>query len=54
MYIFYAWLIKNDIYTLNGCWPVALLVIASSIALAYLCLKFYDEPLRRWLSKRSK
>lgn len=51
MYIFYAWLIKNDIYTLGDCWPMALLVIASSVALAYMCLKFYDEPVRRWLSK---
>ena len=54
MYIFYAWLIKNDIYTFAGCWPIALLVIASSIALAWICLKFYDEPVRRWLSKRSR
>ena len=54
MYIFYEWLIRNDIYTLKDCWPVALLVIASSIALAYLCLKLYDEPVRRWLSKRLK
>jgi peptidoglycan/LPS O-acetylase OafA/YrhL len=54
MYIFYAWLIKNDIYTLSGCWPTAILVTASSIALAYLCLKFYDEPVRRWLSKKWK
>jgi peptidoglycan/LPS O-acetylase OafA/YrhL len=52
MYIFYAWLIRNDIYTLSDCWAVALLVVASSIALAYVCLKFYDEPIRRWLSKR--
>ena len=52
MYIFYAWLIKNDIYTLKDCWPVALGVVVSSIALAYLCLKLYDEPVRRWLSKR--
>ena len=51
MYIFYAWLIKHDIYTLRACWPTALLVIASSITLAYLCLKLYDEPVRRWLSK---
>jgi peptidoglycan/LPS O-acetylase OafA/YrhL len=36
MYIFYAWLIKNDIYTLGDCWPMALLVIASSVALAYV------------------
>lgn len=54
MYIFYAWLIKNDIYTLSGCLPVALLVIVSSILLAYICLKFYDEPIRRWLSGRWK
>ena len=52
MYIFYSWLIKNDIYTLENCWTVALLVIVSSIALAYICLKFYDEPIRRWLSRR--
>ena len=52
MYIFYSWLIKNDIYTLGTCWPTALLVIVSSIALAYICLKFYDEPVRRWLSRR--
>lgn len=52
MYIFYAWLIENDIYTLEACWPVALLVVASSITLAYLCLKLYDEPVRRWLTKQ--
>lgn len=52
MYIFYAWLIRKDIYTLEGCWSQALLVVVSSIVLAYLCLKFYDEPVRRWLSKR--
>lgn len=54
MYIFYSWLIKNDIYTLRESWPAAILVIVSSIALAYLCLRFYDMPLRRWLSKDSK
>ena len=31
MYVFYAWLIKNDIYTLDGCWLVALLVTFSDI-----------------------
>jgi peptidoglycan/LPS O-acetylase OafA/YrhL len=54
MYIFYSWLIKNDIYTLRDCWPTATLVVAASIALAYICLKFYDIPLRRWLSKGRK
>ena len=49
MYIFYAWLIKNNIYTLGECWAVALLVVASSLTLAYLCLKLYDKPVRRFL-----
>ena len=51
MYIFYAWLIKNNIYTLDNCLGVAALVIVSSIALAFLCLKLYDEPVRRWLTR---
>lgn len=50
MYIFYAWLIKKDIYTLGECWLVALAVVVSSVALAYICLKLYDEPVRLWLS----
>ena len=52
MYIFYAWLIKNNIYTLDNCLGVAALVIVSSIALAFLCLKLYDEPMRRWLTRK--
>jgi peptidoglycan/LPS O-acetylase OafA/YrhL len=54
MYIFYAWLIRHDIYTLSECWPTALLVIGSSIVLACLCLKLYDEPVRRRLTKMLK
>ncbi|MBO7190074.1 MAG: acyltransferase [Alistipes sp.] len=53
MYIFYAWLIKNDIYLLGDCWAVSLLVVASSITLAYLCLKLYDKPIRRFFASRS-
>lgn len=52
MYIFYAWLIKNNIYTLDNCLGVAALVIVSSIALAFLCLKLYDEPVHRWLTRK--
>lgn len=52
MYVFYAWLIENEYYTLQQCWPTALLVVVSSILLALLCLKLYDEPVRRWLAKR--
>ena len=52
MYIFYAWLIEKQIYTLGGCLGMALLVVSASVILAFLCLKLYDEPVRRWLSKR--
>ena len=54
MYIFYKWLIKNEIYTLSECWFEALLVVISSIALAYLCLKFYDRPLRKLLMSHGR
>ena len=50
MYLFYAWLINNKLYTLSETWPVVILVMTSSIVLAYACLKLYDEPIRRKLS----
>ena len=52
MYLFYAWLIKNQLFTLEQTWQVALCVYAWNILLAYLCLKFYDEPVRKYLARR--
>ena len=52
MYLFYAWLIKNQLYTLGETWEVALFVYVLSVVLAYLCLKLYDEPIRKYLAKR--
>ena len=52
MYVFYAWLIEKKYYTLQDCPAVVLLVVASSILLAFLCLKLYDEPVRKWLAKK--
>ncbi len=52
MYLFYSWLIDNELYTLNETWHVVLLVMATNIALAYACLKLYDEPVRKWLNNR--
>lgn len=52
MYLFYAWLIKTEQYTLAETWPIVILVIAVNITLAYACLKLYDEPVRRWLAKQ--
>jgi hypothetical protein len=33
-------------------YPGALLVFFGSFALAYACLKLYDEPARTWLKRR--
>ena len=52
MYVFYAWLIEKKYYTLQECLGVAMLVVFSSILLAFLCLKLYDEPVRRWLTRK--
>lgn len=52
MYAFYRWLIKTEQYTLQQTWYVALLVVVSSIVLAWLCLKLYDVPVRKWLASR--
>lgn len=52
MYLFYAWLIKNQLFTLGETWQVALCVYAWNILFAYLCLKLYDELVRKYLAKR--
>ena len=52
MYLFYAWLIENKLYSLGETWQVVLLVFSVNITLAFACLKLWDEPVRRWLTKR--
>lgn len=52
IYIFYKWLIENHRYTFGDTFGVSMLVVASSILLAYACLKLYDEPLRKWLERK--
>ena len=39
-------------YTLAEAWPQALLAVVLSIVIAVICLKLYDEPVRKWLSAR--
>lgn len=51
MYLFYAWLIDQELYTLKETWAVALVVYLSSIFLAYFCLKLYDKPVRKLLAR---
>ncbi len=52
MYIFYKWLIEKKLYTFPETWHVSSIVVVSSILLAFVFLKFYDEPVRKYLSKR--
>ena len=49
MYAFYMWLIKTRQYTLHETWPAALAAVTASIILAWLGLKLYDMPVRKWL-----
>ncbi len=51
MYLFYKWLIESGHYTLSSCWQVVVTICLISIGLATLCLKLYDIPLRRYLSR---
>lgn len=52
MYLFYAWLWGGtEKITFAQAWPVALLLFFGNIVLAYLCLKFYDEPVRKFLTR---
>ncbi len=54
MYLFYAWLIKNQLYTLGETWQVVACVYATNVLLAFAALKLYDEPVRKWLTAKLK
>ncbi len=51
IYIYTGW-VSNHKTTIAQALPFALLTFVSSILLGYVCLKFYDEPIRRWLKKK--
>lgn len=51
MYLMYAWAWRNG-YGFETVWPVALGIVVTVVILAWLFLKYYDEPVRRRLSKR--
>lgn len=50
IYLYYAW-VKNENLTFEQSLPGALALVTGSVLLAYLCLKLYDEPVRRFLTK---
>jgi peptidoglycan/LPS O-acetylase OafA/YrhL len=51
IYLYYAW-VKNENLTFVQSLPGAAALFIGSIILAYLSLKLYDEPVRRFLTKR--
>ncbi|GGH00236.1 acyltransferase family protein [Mucilaginibacter phyllosphaerae] len=52
VYFYVAWISNHKGITIAQTWPYALLILAGSIILAYATLKWYDEPLRKWLRKK--
>lgn len=51
LYTYTAWVVEHK-YSIRQAYPVAILTFVSAIGLAYLCLKLYDEPVRKWLTQK--
>ena len=51
IYTYTAWVATHKVSLREGL-PVAALVYLAAVALAYACLKLYDEPVREWLRKK--
>ncbi|MBR5333693.1 MAG: acyltransferase, partial [Alistipes sp.] len=52
MYVFYMWIVKNQRYGLSDTIVAPIILIMVSVILAYASLKLYDEPVRRWLTRK--
>lgn len=56
IYLFITW-VGRDGHPYVGYshpWAAVFLTVAASVLVATLCLLFYDEPLRRWLSRKKE
>lgn len=51
IYLYYAWVKNNSLTFGESLWG-ALALFFGCIALAYACLRLYDEPVRHWLTQR--
>jgi peptidoglycan/LPS O-acetylase OafA/YrhL len=52
IYLFTAWVVNNKVpLGINGL-LMGLLVVITSLVIAYLSLRFYDKPVREWLRKK--
>ncbi|WP_442587275.1 acyltransferase family protein [Pedobacter sp. AW31-3R] len=51
IYIYTGWVATHKISLGQG-WPYGLAALIVSVGIAYACLKWYDEPLRKWLNRQ--
>ena len=51
VYAYTAWVVTNKVTLREGA-PVALATLLLCVLLAHVCLKYYDIPVRRWLTRR--
>jgi peptidoglycan/LPS O-acetylase OafA/YrhL len=51
IYLYTGWAVDKKM-TIQHAWPYSVLTLVSAIAIAYACLKLYDEPVRKWLKKK--
>jgi peptidoglycan/LPS O-acetylase OafA/YrhL len=49
-YVFYGWVFNKQV-TMKEAWPVGVLVLVVSILFAYVIVRFYDIPVRKWLGR---
>lgn len=52
VYFYVAWISNHKGVTITEAWPYALMILIGGIILAYISLKWYDEPVRKWLRKK--
>jgi hypothetical protein len=51
VYVFYAWVVNNKI-PLENSWLQGIVTVFISVAFAYVSMKFYDIPVRKWLTNK--
>lgn len=51
IYWYTAWVVDNKVSLKEG-YILGIGVLVTSIVVAYLCLKLYDEPVRKWLQNK--
>ena len=52
MYLFYAWLIREQCYGLADCWQVVLPLYVGCVLFGWLVYRYYETPVRKRLAGR--